>query len=87
LLQLVDIFIRDGALVHTAYISRSLNDMQILVTVWPPYSSNLNLIVSLWALMKGIIYERYAQLEPASNTEDTLPPSDRRSKAGMACNK
>jgi transposase len=68
-----DIFMHDGASVHTAYIVRDLlQDMGVEVMVWPLYSPDLNPIENLWAFMKAKIYELHPELERAPDTEDTL---------------
>jgi hypothetical protein len=43
-----NIFIHDGALVHTARIVQAiLQEIGVKVIDWPPYSPNLNLIENL----------------------------------------
>ena len=43
-----DIFMHDGASVHTAHIVRAiLREMGVIVMIWPPYSPDLNLIENL----------------------------------------
>lgn len=68
-----DIFMQDNALVHTARIVKQvLEDLQIQVMVWSPYSPNLNLIKNLWAIIKQEIYRLHPELEHAPDTEETL---------------
>lgn len=50
-------FMYDGAGPHRGLIVREiLGEMQIRVMNWPPYSSDLNPIENLWALIKAEIY-------------------------------
>lgn len=73
LVGLGDIFMHDGASVHTArIIRRLLNEMELEVMVWLLYSPDLNPIENLWALIKAVIYERYPELERAPDTQETL---------------
>lgn len=73
ILQPGDIFMQDGATVHTARITRTLlQTMGVTVMIWPPYSPDLNPIENLWALMKAEIYKLYPELERADDTEETL---------------
>jgi hypothetical protein len=52
------IFMHDNASVHKAYIVRELlQDLNITVMEWPPYSSDLNPIENIWALLKAKVHE------------------------------
>jgi transposase len=66
-------FSQDGALTYTARIvKRVLEEIGIVVIVWPPYSPYLNPIENLWAIMKHEICKLYPDLEYANNLEATL---------------
>lgn len=39
---------------------------------WPPYSSDLNPIENLWAIIKVKIYQLYPWLEYTPNNQETL---------------
>lgn len=68
-----DIFMHDGASVHTAgIVQQLLQDLGIEVMDWPPYVPDLNPIENLWAIMKQEIYKLYPELEHAPDTSDTL---------------
>ena len=62
----------DGAGPHRGLIVRDiLQEMHIRVIEWPPYSPDLNLIESLWALMKATLYRLHPEVEYASDTDET----------------
>jgi hypothetical protein len=65
-----DIFMQDGASVHTKYIVFQL--LRELVMVWQPYSPDLNPIENLRALMEAEIYKLYTELEHADDPRQTL---------------
>ena len=68
-----DIFMQDGATVHTARIVRAiLQEMGVEVMEWPPYSPDLNPIENLWAIMKAEIYKLHPELQFALDTQETL---------------
>ena len=59
-LQPGDIFMHDNASVHTARVVKALlEELQVQLMIWPPYSPDLNPIENLWALMKAEIYRLY----------------------------
>ncbi len=73
ILSPVDIFMQDGASVHTARLVQTiLRKLGVTVMVWPPYSPDLNPIENLWALMKAEIYKLYPELEFADDSVATL---------------
>jgi transposase len=73
ILEARDIFIHDGASIHTARIMKKLLDeIGIIMIIWPLYSPDLNPIKNLWAIMKQEIYKLYPELEHANDTEETL---------------
>jgi transposase len=66
-------FMHDGAGPHRGYIAIDLlRQLDIKVMKRPPYSSDLNPIENLWALVKAEIYILYPELETAPDTEATL---------------
>lgn len=66
------IFMHDGAGPHCAHIVQDvLEELQIEVMIWPPYSPDLNPIENLWSVMKKGIYRLYPELECAPDTEGT----------------
>ena len=66
------IFMHDGAGPHRAHIVQGvLEELQIEVMMWPPYSPDLNPIENLWSVMKKQIYRLYPELERAPDTEET----------------
>lgn len=66
------IFMHDGAGPHRAHIVQDvLEELQIEVMIWPPYSPDLNPIENLWSVMKKQIYRLYPELERAPDTEGT----------------
>lgn len=68
-----DIFMHDNAPTHTACIVKAvLQELQIEVMIWPPYSPELNPIENLWALMKAEIYRLYPDLALAQDNDETL---------------
>jgi transposase len=73
ILYLHDIFMHDGASIHTAHLIRDwLLEHRIEVMDWPPYSLDLNPIENVWALLKAEIYRRCPYLIDAPNTIATL---------------
>ncbi|RKL09128.1 hypothetical protein BFJ70_g16701 [Fusarium oxysporum] len=66
-----DIFMHDNASAHTARIVKSLlEELQIRIMTWLPYSPDLNPIENLWALMKAEIYRLHPELIHAEDTVD-----------------
>ncbi|KAG5826458.1 hypothetical protein H9Q74_003441 [Fusarium xylarioides] len=67
-----DIFMHDNASVHTARIVKALlEELQVELMTWPPYSPDLNPIENLWALMKAEIYRLHPELTHAEDTVAT----------------
>ena len=63
----------DNAPIHTAHIIREwLQENGVDVMDWPPYSSNLNPIENLWALLKAEMYRLFPELVGMANTDATL---------------
>lgn len=66
-------FMHDGAGPYRGHIVRDiLQQMNIRVINWPPYSPDLNPIENLWALMKAELYRLYPELQHAPDTDETL---------------
>ena len=64
---------QDNAPIYTAHIVRDLlQEIGVIIMIWPPYSPDLNPIENLWALVKAEIYAIYPELEFADDTIDTL---------------
>jgi transposase len=73
ILQPGDIFMHDGASVHTARIVKAiLLEMGVVVMIWPPYSPDLNPIENLWAIMKAEIYRLHPELQFMNDSDETL---------------
>ncbi|KAF5700393.1 transposable element tc3 transposase [Fusarium mundagurra] len=71
-LQPGDIFMHDNASVHTARIVKALlQELEVDLMDWPPYSPDLNPIENLWALMKAEIYRLHPELTHAEDTVAT----------------
>ncbi|KAJ0135309.1 hypothetical protein HZ326_20819 [Fusarium oxysporum f. sp. albedinis] len=71
-LQPGDIFMHDNASVHTARIVKALlEELQVQLMIWPPYSPDVNPIENLWALMKAEIYRLHPELTHAEDTVAT----------------
>ncbi|KAL7755582.1 hypothetical protein ACKLNR_014680 [Fusarium oxysporum f. sp. zingiberi] len=71
-LQPGDIFMHDNASVHTARVVKALlEELQVQLMIWPPYSPDLNPIENLWALMKAEIYRLHPELTHAEDTVAT----------------
>jgi hypothetical protein len=67
------IFMHDNAPIHTAHIIREwLAEQGIDVIDWPPYSSDLNPIENLWAILKAEMYRLYLELVGVPNNVESL---------------
>ena len=63
----------NNAPVHTAYIIKNLlQEMQIEVMIWLLYSSDLNPIKNLQAILKTIIRQNHPELDNAPDNDTTL---------------
>lgn len=66
-------FMHDGAGPHRGHIVKDiLEEMNIRIMSWPPYSPALDPIETLWALMKAELYRLHPELEHAPDTDATL---------------
>lgn len=66
------IFQHDNAPTHTAFIVReTLEELNIEVMDWPPYSPDLNPIENLWSLLKAHIYKLRPDLIDMRNNDET----------------
>ena len=73
ILQFGSIFMQDNAPIHTAHIIRDwLQEKNVEVMEWPPYSSDLNPIENLWALLKAEMYRLYPELIGAPKSDATV---------------
>ncbi len=64
-------FMQDNALIHAAKKTKLwFQEMGIEVMEWPPYSSDLNPIENLWALLKKEAYKIYPDLNSLEGKGD-----------------